>query len=405
MKLLDGISHFLGFQRRTDHLTRMYGLHDLTGMVNRVGYKEDYVTIDNNEFNLYKTTPELFIVINKFATMFSNGRFVVKDWKTNKPIENHELIKLLENPNPLMNRNAWLMDVAVNYCVYGNVFTFMNKADSVLIDYPKTLVNLVAHDLKIKRTGKYWSVTEVNEAIEKYIIETSKDEFTPEQIMHFKGVNPNDPLIGLSPLYPIQSVISNIRGARGFRNVNITKHGALGMLSPEKQNEGLVPLGEEDRKAIEKQYATETHGIFDGQNPFKFARIPVKYQHLAYPIKDSMLFEEVTDGFMKIIDNYGLNENIFSKEKGSTFANFNEGLKSAYQDSIIPFAEKFTFQLNDSLSLVEKGVYVELDYTHIPALKDDEAIKAQTRKTNIETAEKLIELGFNEQAQKIIEEI
>ena len=405
MRLIDGLSHFLGFQRRTDHLTRMYGLHDLTGMFNNTGYKESYVTIDNNEFNLYKTTPELFIVINKFATMFSNGRFVVKDWKTNEPIENHELIKLLENPNPLMNRNTWLMDIAVNYCVYGNVFTYMNKAESSLIQYPKTLVNLVAHDLKIKRTGKYWSVTEINEAIEKYIIEATKDEFTPEQIMHFKGVNPNDPLIGLSPLYPIQSVISNIRGARGFRNVNITKHGALGMLSPERATEGLVPLGEEDRKEIEKQYATETHGIFDGQNPFKFSRIPVKYQHLAYPIKDSMLFEEVTDGFMKIIDNYGLNENIFSKEKGSTFANFNEGLKSAYQDAIIPFAEKFCFQLNDSLELVEKGVYVELDYTHIPALKQDEAIKAQTRKTNVETAEKLFQLGFVNEARRVIEEI
>jgi hypothetical protein len=108
---------------------------------------------------------------------------------------------------------------------------------------------------------------------------------------------------------------------------------------------------------------------------------------------------------MKIIDNYGLNENIFSKEKGSTFANFSEGLKSAYQDSIIPFAEKFTFQLNDSLELVEKGIYVELDYTHIPALKEDEAIKAQTRKTNVETAEKLIQLGFRDQAQRIIEGI
>lgn len=383
-----------GFNRGTDHLTRGLPIGERF-MYTLFGDKSEvWATVTNNEFNLYRTTPELFIVINKFATMFSNGRFVVKDYKTGEILENDPLLKLLEKPNVMMNRNTWLMDIAINYNVYGSSYIYMNKG-SQLSDYPSVLMNLPNADLSIKKTGKLYKATKVEDIIEWYKLRTSGEKFETDEVFVLRRVNPNDPVIGLSPLEALQMPITNIRGAYGFRNVNITKKGAMGMISAETSANGTIPLNEADRTDLEKQFSSETHGIFDRQAPVKFSDKPVKYQHLAYPIKDSMLFEEVSEDMLKIIDAYGLNKNIFSNKEGSKFANLAEGLRMAYQDAIIPFAEMFCYGLTDSLKLEEQGKYIELDYSHLPVMKDNELDKATTVKTKVEAVQILVQNGVS----------
>ena len=357
----------------------------------------------NNEFNLYTTTPELFIVVNKFATMFSNGVFVIKDYKTNKVIENHPLLKLLEKPNPLMNRNTWLMDIAVNYNIYGASYIHKNQG-SALSEYPSILMNLPNADLSIKKTGKIYLATSIEEMIEFYRLRSTNDKIDTNEVIALKRYNSSDPCKGLSPLEALQMPLTNIRGAYGFRNVNITKKGALGIISADGRDSiGSLTLEEQDKLDLEKQFTTQTHGIFDGQSSVKFSSKPINYQHLSYPIKDSMLFEEVSENMMKIIDAYGLNRNIFSSKEGAKFANLAEGLRMAYQDAIIPFAELFCFALNDALGLFDKNIYVELDYSHIPVMKDNESEKATTVKTQAEAVKILIENGMTDlQAESIV---
>lgn len=386
---------FSVFQSRTDHLTRGLYLPNFNGLRYLSNTPTEVLdSITNNEWNLYTTTAQLFIVVNKKATMISNGVFVVKDYKTGEIIENHPLLKLLEKPSPLLNRNEWLMHVSICHDVYGNSVIYKNKP-SALSEYPVTLMPLPNSDLKAKMTGKRYEATSIDEIVEYYELCTTKKRFTPSELIHIKTSTTDDTIFGLSPLHAIQMELSNIRGAKGFRNVNITKKGALGMISPEMNPNGVVPLDAENRKDIEQQYAKETHGIFDGQSPVKFSPIPVKYQHLNFPIKDSMLFEEVDANMRAIIDLYGLNENIFSKEKGSTFSNFKEGLVSAYQDAIIPASEKICYAINDSLDLFNQGIYIELDYSHIPALQEDGRLKANQIKTQVESMEKLVGLGYS----------
>ena len=395
--------NIFGYQGGTDHLTRGLYLPNFTGLMRGLSNTptEVWDTITNNEWNLYTTTAQLFIVVNKRATMLSNGVFRVKDYKTGKVIENHPLLKLLEKPSPLMNRNEWLMHVAICHDIYGNSVIYKNSP-SALSEFPVTLMPLPNSDLKAKMTGKRYKQTKIDEIVEYYELQSIREKFTPSELIHIKTSATDDTIFGLSPLHAIQMELSNIRGAKGFRNVNITKKGALGLLSPKTNPNGVFPLDSQSRKDLEDQYAKD-NGIFDGQTPVKFSPVPVDYQNLAYPIKDSMLFEEVDANMRAIIDLYGLNENIFSKEKGATFSNFKDGLISAYQDSIIPFAEKICFSINDSMNNFEKGYYVELDYSHIPALQEDGRLKANQVKTQVETLEKLIGLGYSlEEAKETV---
>ena len=405
------MNNFFGFQlggfqlgftsQRTDHLTRMLPLQNYVNRIFGSSDKEQWETVTNNEYKLYRTTPELFIAINKFATMFSNGVFVVKDYKTGEVIENHPLLKLLEKPNPLMNRNTWLMDIAVCYHVFGTSYNYMNKG-SVLSEFPSILMPLPNSDLKTILTGKLFKASKIDEIIAGYKLESAKESFETNEVLVIKRLGSDTPTRGISVLESLQMPISNIRGAYGMRNVNIVKRGALGLISPESNTNGTIPLDEHDRNELEKQFVNDTHGIFDKQSPIKFTEKAVKYTQLSYPIKDSMVFEEVDADMLKIIDALGLNANIFSKKDSPKYENLLQGIKMAYQDAIIPFAEMFCFAMNDAMGLFERGIYVELDYSHIPAMKDDEKAKAEILKTKSEARKILIESGMSEQDADMI---
>ena len=382
------------FGTGTDNLTRTPQLYN-NGRMNLTSDQEVYDTISDNEFKLFKSTPELFVVFNKKAQMFSNGRWVVKNYKTGEVIENDPLYLFLEQPSPLLSRNEWLMMLSLNYDVFGNVIALVNKG-SRLSDVPSSINFLPNGEIKLKQKAKTLRATNIEEIIEYYKVLNTNQEFEPSEIFHLKTSNPENPVLGLSPLHPLQMSISNIRGARGFRNVNITKRGALGIISPDgKDAMGVQQLGEDKRLDIEKQFANDTHGIFQNQAPIKFAQIPVNYQQISYPIKDSLLFEEISEGMMRIIDAVGLNSHIFSQEKGSTFANYQEGLRSAYQDAIIPFAENVCFALNQKLGLFDQNKYIELDYSHISVLQKNQKEEAFTVKMKVESVEKLVSMGYS----------
>lgn len=394
---IKGANFSFGFQIGTDHLTR--GLPIWSNLINKIyglTTQEVWETVNNNEYKLFSTTPEVYIPVMKKANLFSNGRFVVKDWKTNEPIENHPLIALLEKPTPLMNRNEWLIAVSVLHDIYGNVYIYKNQP-SPLAEAPNTLSILPNDDLKMKLSGVKFKQDSEEEIIKQYILETNKETFEPKEIIHVKNFS-TDGIKGQSILEALQMPVSNARGAYGFNNVNITKRGALGILSPAKGGDalGMFTLEETAQKEIEKQFVND-NGIFDGQSPIKIAKIPVEYTQMSLAIKDQMLFETINQTMQKVIDAVGLNANIFSQEKGATFNNGDAFLKSAYQDCVIPFAEKFCFALTDKLKPTNNGqkAYIELDYSHLPCMQVNETEIAKEMQMKANALNTLISAGYS----------
>jgi len=378
--------------RGTDRLTRMMPLWNGFNIGNFNAPQVIWETVNNNEYHLFSTTSEIYIPIMKKASMFSNGRFVVKDYKTNEPIENHPLIKLLEKPNPLMNRNEWLISVSVNHDIYGNVYIYKNQP-SILSEYPTTLVNLPNDDIAMKLSGVKYKQTELSEIIQKYFLQSNNEEFEPNEIIHIKNFSKNG-IKGESILNSLEMPITNARGAHGFNNVNITKRGAIGVISPKVNPNGMTALVPNDRMEIEKDFKDE-NGIFDNQSAIRIVNKPIDYTQLSLGIKDQMIFETISLTMQRVIDAIGLNDNLFSKDKGATFNNANTYLKSGYQDCIIPFSEKFCFALNDSLDLFNKGIYVEMDFSHLPCMQIDQKAEAETAQTKANAIQGLVSIGYS----------
>lgn len=341
--------------------------------------KPEILDITNdNAFQMFITTPEVYSVIQRRGYLLSSGAWKHYTTKGDKLIEvkNSDVVNLLENPNPLVNGNDFLRQWSENSLVNGNNYMYQLRGTS-FDEIPGGLTNLTANNIRIKTTGKLWDQTKIEGIIQYYEYlygdsNTNSHKFEPNEIIHSKMLNSENPIKGNSPLIPLNMEISNIRAAKKFRNVIMSKNGALGMLTPKSTTgQGAIPLTSDERKRVELEYQKQ-YGSKDNQSKILMAQTALEWVAMTYPTKDLMLFEEVTADFMMIIDSFGLNDNLFSKEKGSTYANLSTGLKHAYQTTVIPDSEEKAMQISKAFNLIEKGEFLVLDYSKIPALQENQ---------------------------------
>lgn len=366
---------------------------------------KQWVTTNNNEFEIYNTTPEVRLVINKGASLFSNGSWKLVDIKTNEYIEEHAILDLLKNPNPYEDKNLFLRGVYTSYALYGNALNYLNYALSSS-ELPSMINNLNTPQIKLVRSKKYIKQVALANIIDEYQLISDTDErkvlekFKPNEIVHFREYNPNDPLLGNSKLISLHMVISNIRSARGYVNADYTKKGAMGILSPDifKDGGGYLPTNQKHVTDLEKQYSEHTHGTGDKQSKIIISKMPIKYTAISSALKDHLIHEEIELDFKRLIDAYDLNESLFSFERQSTFSNQENGEIQAYQNGIIPLANQYTSVLNTALDLSNKiGAYLKLDYSHVNCFQEDETKEAEEMQIKVNTMATLVGLGYSKE--------
>lgn len=320
-------------------------------------------------YHLYSTIPQLKAVINRKATMFSNMELYLVD-KSGKRIEDKELDKLLQNPNPLQSQNDWLRNFKEQEQVYGNQFIYKNQP-SALLRYPFTLWNISPSLLHPVLSGKIFDQTTIDEIILSYEYESlsGKRTFLPADIMYSKINDLDNPIEGRSCVIALKYPISNIEAAYEYRNVIMKEKGALGILSNNSKDAmGGIPLAESERKRLEDNYVSR-YGISKEQSKVILTEASLNWTPMSYPTKDMLLFEEVDANYITIIDAFGLNVNMFSN-KSATFENVKQSIIQAYQDTIIPEADQFTQALSKFLKIKE-GYRLVASYEHLSIMKEN----------------------------------
>ena len=120
----------------------------------------------------------------------------------------------------------------------------------------------------------------------------------------------------------------------------------------------------------------------------------VNWTPMSYPTKDLMLFEELTEDKMAIIDAYGLSYYLFSQANGATFTNVKEGMRMSYQDTIIPETEQMYATISQQLGLINEGLYIKPDFSHIAVLQDDKNAEASAMNLRADAVNKIIAAGI-----------
>jgi hypothetical protein len=113
---------------------------------------------------------------------------------------------------------------------------------------------------------------------------------------------------------------------------------------------------------------------------------------------------------MALIDAYGLNKYVFSNANDSIMSNVQQGMRMAYQDTIIPETEQMYATISQQLGLTTQGLYLKPDFSHIAVLQDDMNTKSTeiislVEKGIIDTSEARLELGYpvKEEQERVVQ--
>ncbi len=244
--------------------------------------------------------------------------------------------------------------------------------------------------MKIKLSGKKLKQMDADGLINgfEFCYDEDIESLTFDDVIYLAttdGVNIVNPSSRIESLkYPL----SNIKAQYHKRNVLLENIGAIGILSAKNSDMGgAIPMTAEEKKEIQSSWYRRS------KDEILITESDVSWNAMSYPTKDLMLFEELNADKIAIIDAYGLNSYLFSNEKGSTFTNVKEGVRMAYQDTIIPETQQMYDAIAQQIGLKDEGITLIADFSHIPSLQSDENLKAQSMKIKAEAIEKIIQAG------------
>lgn len=351
-------------------------------------------------YNLYNSIPQLRTVIDKKALMFANMELKVVSERDGKDVDDKEFRTLMANPNILQSMNDWLRQYKAQEQIYGNQFIYKNQP-SRLSKYPASLQNISPAYMRPMLTGKLFDQVELKGVIEKYIycVNTAEKYFDVEDILWSRITDLDNPLLGSSPLKPLEGPLTNTKYAYDYLNVISNEKGGIGILSMGSGNKdgmGAVPLNPVEKNNIESQYR-DTYGIGNRVDGSEKRRVMIteaslNWQPMSYPTKDLLLMEQIDANFLAIIDHFGLNVNIFSS-KSQTYENVKNAIIQCYQDTIQPEADQFAQSLSKFIG-VAKGMRLQASYAHLAILQKDKGQEATTLQTALSGLNSAITAGL-----------
>jgi hypothetical protein len=342
----------------------------------------------------YLEVPEINASINWKARACSNARLDIVSIKTGQPAPNTlPQARLIRSPNYFQKQKQFIRFTRLLYYIFGNEIIFANrplgfsiKKASGLFSLPFNCIEYKfdnqkpyflqteypKHEIFVKANGKKYPIS----LDECFVL--CENNVTTENNKVFEGLSRIDGLTG---------PIKNLRASYEARNVMIENRGALGILTNAGSDAGgAIPLDPEEKEDLQEQF--KKYGLTKKQHQFILTSLALKWQQISVDTDKLKLFEEATEDQRKVIDGLGLRQELFAREKGSTYENQIEAERAAYQDTIIPEFEEWTNGMNRFLNLEGTGYKLNATFDHLPCF--------QINKKEYSTALRLLVMALNE---------
>jgi len=390
------LTNFFGLNSNTDYLERF--INQVTGRLPhqaQIWGKKEAVWVDTNDsWRLFIEIPELRAVIDKRASMMASNIPCLYDMSGEK-VESHWILDLIKTPNAVQSWSDVIYSLSVQDALYSNAFAYVPKRS---FDIRNLIVPLPADKVEIYLSGKKLKQMDSEDLITKFKFQYDDDSKELIDWTDMLYLNTNDGMNIIKPISRVDSLkypLSNLKAQYHKRNVLLENIGAIGILSTQSNDMGgAIPMTPEEKKAIQKDWYKRS------KDELIITESNVDWKPMSYPTKDLMLFEELTADKLAIIDAYGLNANIFSSERGTTFNNVKESIKMCYTDTIIPETQSMYDSIMKQWGMADE-YYLKADFSHLPSLQEDEEAKAKVQKTKAETLEKIQAMGVQLSEEEI----
>jgi hypothetical protein len=358
----------------------------------------------SNYWNHYRSIPELNAVINRRAKMVASANPIVCDKDGNRIDPNgHWIFELINKPNAVQSWGKMMEFIEINKCVTSNALIY---SPAYSFGIHKQMTPIAWNNVKIVPTGKSLDQIGKEGMISHFEIpmKGTDGKFTqikPKDIIYLHetdGVNLFDIETKLDALkYPLSNLIKQYE-KRNMLLQSLFSPGIMSMVSDDGFSQ--LPLASEDREQITNDFMQRNSGkpvITDKK---------VTWSPMSFPVKDLMLFEEMTADKIAIIDAFGLNQYMFGSGeggKGSTFSNVEMGERQAYNSTIIPETELMYDDINQQLGLEKDGLFLKPDFSHISVLQADSVQQADSLLKRANAVEKIaLQVPLSEEEKRTL---
>jgi phage portal protein BeeE len=332
----------------------------------------------------YECCAPIYSIVNKQAYAYVNGKIRFADAK-DKDVTNpytKKIQKLLLRPNPMQNGKQFDAQTAIYLRLFGYAVWLPVKPVGFKNEDATAMWNIPPYMCEIT-TSKKTFFSDKGNYIESIVVRYGNEITTLSQddVIIIKDITPgfNHLFLPNSPIKSIQQNISNVIGIYNSKGALIHYRGALGILTPEKDPAGVIPLDEDEKEEIQTDLLR--YGLKSNQWKFIVSNSALKWQQMGMPYRDLMLTEWAEDDTMVIADalNYpyrllaAANTTSISGTEAEAFK------KQLYQDFVIPFSNMVYEQISEFFGAADYGVSIKKDFSHIPVLQEDKINSGRAR--------------------------
>jgi HK97 family phage portal protein len=139
-------------------------------------------------------------VVNRAGSMMQDAVLIKNGFF--EEVDDHPLVKILNNPNPFMSRGQLWSTVVMDLKLAGNAYLLKARfQDGILEGAMGELWRLRPDRVRIIPQGN-------GERVYEYTVGQEKTTFRREDIVHFKTRNPFDDYYGMPPMMPLMGRVS-----------------------------------------------------------------------------------------------------------------------------------------------------------------------------------------------------
>lgn len=337
----------------------------------------------------YAKSSDIYSIVRKIASNAKTIPWILKK-RTGDKVEivtSGDLYDLIQNPNPQQSRQEYTEEGLNHLLLSGNVFfhspeTFGQPIDETFLQHPQLM------DIKTKLDGRII-------VPEKYIYRIGGKEFKsdPDKITHLKYCNPTEYGIaskfGLSPLtagFLSMIAVNNNQTA----NASLLENQAVA---------GIVSNESEEMLSSDEQKEQQTlwDAMMGGATKFGRwiqSRSKLKFHKLGLDATQLKIIESKVMIFIDLCNVWDVDPNLFGSVKGTTFNNIKAAHVSLYTGPITSNLELFLGAFHKEIVSkfnkreFPKGnseYFIELDFSGVIVLQEDDLKKAQKGKALSET--------------------
>lgn len=306
----------------------------------------------------YKNCAVVFACINQITKNAAGIEWAIEDAQ-GQEIKNHPFLSLINRPNDLQGKRAFLTEMLGHLLLTGNAYVFQAEGRGL----PQFLYNLRPDRMSVLPG------TRRGELIRgyRYEIDGSKEDFDIRQVKHIKLFNPINDFYGLGPVSAAARAIDIANYADAWNAALIRND-----MKPAGAFVAEGYLGEQQFARLKNQVEEMYQGYDNAGRPLVLDG-SMKFQPFSMSPKDLDWLNSNKANMRNICAAFGWPSQLVGDTEASTYANYQEARKAGYIETIMPLMDFVTDEFQSwLLPLYGSGLRLVLRRDKIDALQENE---------------------------------